>query len=237
MLFITGAPRSGTSALAKYCEMMGHDPGDAKRHTVVHQVPSFEDIFLHGAPSQGVPVRLGERECLELVDINRAIARVDAADPLVIERIKRYTRRVAKDPRFISLGTLAIIRTWWQHRPDMRLLVVRRDFRQVGQSLAKWPNIFGFSDNVDENAQKMEDYFHAFMNEVARLGVPNRQVCFPDLIHQFDYVYSILTGFGKLYLEPDSEAIFRNGLLSMGSNDCPKSIWNRWFDPGKVQHT
>lgn len=210
MLIITGTPRSGTTLLAAFCKMMGHDPGGEYKPEVNAGLEEF------GA-------RLAQ-ECFEKGQVQES------------ERIiSRYSRPLFKLPHILSRGTPEILELWASHKPGLKLIVLKREPALVARSLAKNPKTFGEKGDEEEIRIKYESLIPKFWTEVCRLGIPHQTLNFPDFLNDFPLVQDTLTNFGGLTLQPNAHAISEFG-VPIAEGDNPQSVWARWIDERKVHH-
>jgi hypothetical protein len=138
---------------------------------------------------------------------------------------------VIKEPRFATLGNPILIQTWYAVRPEIKLLVVKRNFHDVGCSLHSSKGIKPIGDTPEEAAKIVGEGYNALLAEIKRLEIPYEQLEFPDFCDQRDHVLDVLQEFGLLQFRPDSEVISRYK-CSMGT---PTAVWDQWFDSSKAR--
>ena len=137
--------------------------------------------------------------------------------------IREVPRTVVKEPRFASLAKPELVQAWYELRPESRLLVLRRDFRDVGCSLHSSHGIKPIGKSPEEATAMIETGFNVFTSEVARLGIPNEQFEFPAFCNQRDRVLEVLQSFGQLKFRPD-RAIIEHFKCMFG---MPAEVWNQ----------
>jgi hypothetical protein len=210
VLLITGTGRCGSTLLASYCKMMGHDPGGSPPQ--VEGGPGFEE------PALGL--------------IHRAVAEGDHDRAAIL--IRECPRSVLKDPRFVTLGVPALLRTWATHRPDLRVLVLLRDVERVAASFAARPELFGRGEGPAPPAAELRRSLDGFLATLRETGLPAR--LFPLLRRgvTFAEVEEALCGFGGLELRPDAAAAAALGVRPRSWS--PHGVWEAWFDPARVHH-
>lgn len=211
MLLITGTGRSGTSLLAKYCLLMGNDPGGRWKDEAD---AGFEDdnavAFTHAFHKGGRPFALG------------------------VAKMQPVTRPVVKVPQVVTLFQPALMDCWLEVKPDLRLLVAKRPFAAVGQSFAKQPDIFKMGTDADAIAAKVQKQYEEFMAYIAAKGVPH--VVIPMLTEEMTFaaIREGLTTFGGLTLTVDADAAVKTEVLV--SDTTPEGVWNAVYDRSKVHH-
>jgi hypothetical protein len=193
VLVITGMGRSGTSVLAALCRRLGYDPG--------------------GTYTEGINAGL---EDPDVVAANEDVLG-GTAGGRSLGRIKRFHRRVIKDPRFILAGGAAL-RVWWEQRQDLRVVLAVRDPEEVVRSRQAHPHWFG--PIADEVAQELREDVAATVGLMASLGIPFRRLRFPDFLAQPEEVFDALR-FGGLS--------FREGRA--------REQWRQLVDHSKVRHS
>lgn len=208
MLIITGTPRSGTTRLAAYLQMMGQD---------------IRGLWIPEQMSGGLEDEQVRRINKQLLENGR--------DQELDKAIREYSVGVIKEPRFATLGNPVLIQTWYAVRPEIKLLVVKRNFHDVGCSLHSSKGIKPIGTSPEEAAKIVETGYNAFLAEIKRLEIPYEQLEFPVFCDQRDHVLEVLQRFGSLQLRPDSEVI-RHYNCTMGS---PIAVWNQWFDSSKAR--
>lgn len=208
MLIITGSPRSGTTRLAAFLKMMGQD---IRGFWIPTRMPGgLEDE----------QVRLINKQLLESGrnhELDRAI--------------REYSADIIKEPRFATLAKPELIQTWYAIRPEIKLLVLKRNFHDVGCSLHSSPGITPIGESPQEAAEFVETGYNVLINELERLGIPYVQLEFPAFCNARDKVLEVLERFGALQLIPDMAVIERYD-CRMGT---PAEVWNQWFDGSKAR--
>ncbi len=211
MLMITGAGRSGTSLLAKYCLLMGNDPGGRWNDEAD---AGFED--------------------------DNAIAFTRMADiaglekALMFERGQPVNRAVVKVPQLVTIGKPALLDAWLALKPGLRLLVAKRPFEAVGQSFARLPDLFKRGTDPKAIADQMRKQYEEFTAYAAGKGVPHYIV--PMLTEEMTFaaIREGLVAFGGLNLVFDPQAAERLGLAVR--DPTPEAVWNAVYDPTKKHH-
>lgn len=208
MLLITGSPRSGTTRFAAYLQMMGQD---------------IEGLWFHTRMPGGLEDGLVRQINKRLLEEGRG-SDVDGL-------IQTFPRNVVKEPRFVSLNQPFLLETWADLRPDLRLLILTRDFTQVGHSLHNSPGIKPVGETPEQAAEIVRQGFEQFMSSVNRLGVPHERLSFPEFYREPGRVMRLLEGLGQLRLQPNPERISHYE-CALGS---PMEVWEQWFDISKVR--
>jgi hypothetical protein len=157
LFIITGLPRSGTTRLAAYCQMMGQ-------------------------PLQGLwmpEVWDGGLEDGDVMKINKAMVENGRSAELDAT-IRGFPRPILKEPRFVTLERPIVIETWFELHPDLRLLIMRRDYVQAGRSLHNSKRIKGFGKDPNEAAAILQRQYELFMQTVRRLAIPHAELEHPS---------------------------------------------------------
>jgi len=208
LLIITGIPRSATTRMAAYCQMMGQ-------------------------PLEGtwIPeIWAGGLEDDEVKRINKTILEVGQSAE-VAAAIRDFPRPIFKEPRFVTLEQPALVEAWFAHRPELRFLVMRRDFLQAGFSMHNSRRIKPIGRDPEEAAEIFGRQYGLFMDTVRRLNVPYVELEHPYFIRDFNGARSALEDFGGLRLVPNEEVIQRYGKTP----GTPEEVWRQWFDEGEVR--
>ncbi|HVX63387.1 MAG TPA: hypothetical protein VHC19_22390 [Pirellulales bacterium] len=210
MLLITGTPRSGTTLLAAFCKMMGHDPGgDYKRETN----RGLEEGFARVALDQL------KRRNLEACD-------------LIIDR---YDRSVFKQPHFLDCGRPEFLERWAGKKSELRVLILLRDPRQLAISLSENASLFNEWGSVDITETKYRHLSEMFLEAVRKLDLPHEVLRFPEFLTAYDQVELLLTSFAGLRLKPKPEAMPQFG-VTYEDGDTPRRVWEKWIEPTRVRH-
>jgi len=207
LLLITGTPRSGTTAFAAFMQMMGYR--------------------VYGTWVKGLMP--GGLEDVQVLRINDDIRRGQIEN--IDNEIQDFDRRVIKDPRFVTLGNTNLIETWFTNRPNIKLLVMIRDFEQVALSMDKTTKINVLNKCHVESARILKKNYQEFIEFIRELKVPFEIIKHPAFIDEFHRISKLLVEFYNCPLDPNSEVIKSNGLVG----ESPEEIWNEWFDSSKVK--
>lgn len=208
MLIITGTPRSGSTRFAAFLRMMGQD---IRGLWIPSHMPG-------GLEDEGVRM------------INKQIIEKGRSDELDSE-IRNFAIKTVKEPRFATLGKPELIETWYQLRPDIKLIILKRDFRDVGCSLHSSAHIKAMCESPEEDSKLIEVGFNTLLSVVNRLCIPNKQFEFPDFCNQRDYMLESLRSFAQLELQPNA-LIISQYKCKMGSAE---DVWDQWFDASKAR--
>jgi hypothetical protein len=207
MLVITGTGRCGTTLLAAYCKMMGHDPGGRGGP---HDEAGFEDP--------------------EVCRIHGVILRQGA--PRAAPLLRGLARTVVKDPRFVTLGAAdRLLPAWARCRPDLRFLILHRRYESAAASFARQPERFERSDAA-AIAADLRRFFASFLTTLRRLRLPYRTVPLLRPDTGFADVEEVLVRFGGLALVPDAAVVRDFGLAPRPLT--PRAVWESWFDPTRI---
>lgn len=209
MLVITGPGRCGSTLLAAFCKMMGHDPGGA------------------GGPDQDAGF-----EDPEVQRVHRLVLAGESDRAAALAR--SIARSVVKDPRFVTLGQARkLISFWTMCRPDIRFLVLQRDLASVAASFASRPDKFERADGgaILADLQRFLAEFHTALAEV---GCPSLGLALlrPDV--RFREVRAALEDWGGLALHPNRAVVQHFGLHPR--RWTPAGVWASWFDPARIHH-
>ena len=98
MLIITGSPRSGTTRLAAFLQMMGQ---------------GIQGLWIPGQCAGGL-----EDENVRRINKPRLLESGRSEE--VDRAIREFPQTVVKEPRFASLARPELIRAWNELRPDIR---------------------------------------------------------------------------------------------------------------------
>jgi hypothetical protein len=217
VLIITGMGRSGTSLMAQFCRLLGFDPGG-------YMEPGGAESINAGMEDPPLTWLNDEIE-MEMRQKGQVTVSHFAA------RIRRYDRGVVKDPRFLGPWGRggALLDVWWTCRQDLRLLVLTRAPSDVVKSWQAHATCFkahlvderGSTLSSEELALRVEQTATDFFSVAYQLGVPFRQLQFPDFIHEFDVVYDHLVDFAGLKVQRSSAL----------------ATWKSLVDPKKVRQS
>jgi hypothetical protein len=208
LFIITGTPRSGTTRLAAFCKMMGQP---------------IEGLWLpehHDGGLEDSLVRLINKHIIE-----------HGVDQDACDAIKSFPRPIIKEPRFVTLRNPSLFEAWVSNRPNSRVLLMERDFLQVGRSLHNSRGIKAFGATPEEAASHLQEGFDQLVKTIERLGIPHRRLHHPDFIDSFDEFIDILMNFAGMSLVPDEKVMEEYGVVP-GS---PKEVWEQWFDSNAVR--
>lgn len=192
MLFITGLGRCGTSLVMKILKDMDFHIG-VNAEWISRVEAGLELGSVHRINSE-----LYYRYIVKGLDVQ-----ID--DDALFRHWKGYTYRhiltkfdtdkrqgdivtVVKDPRLTWHPKL--IRTWWEYRKDIKLLILHRDPKYIINSRLRYEN---FEDPKDRKT--IEDYhsdYHNFMMEVIDLKIPFKLIMFPDFCYNKDILFDAL---------------------------------------------
>jgi hypothetical protein len=232
VLIITGMGRSGTSLLAQFCSLLGFDPGGyMESGTVAGINAGMEDPLL----------TLLNAEIEQHMRRHGWVAMSDFA-----ARINEYDRPVVKDPQFLGPWGWGgkLLEAWWMCRQDLRILALTREARDVvrsWQAHASWfkahlsipqasrrnPRFARTAEErrtefpTEELVVRVQQTADDFFAVAGRLGVPVRQLQFPDFLDQFDTVYEHLVHFAGFDIQRATAL----------------AHWNSLVDPTKVRHS
>jgi hypothetical protein len=207
LLIITGPPRSGTTRLAAFCQMMGQ-------------------------PLEGrwFPGQEGGLEDDRVKPINKALMTGGLTEEIAA-RITAFPAPILKEPRFVTLSEHSFIESWHRVRPELRLLILLRDFEQIGHSLHKSRGVKPIGDTPQVAAEWIAGKYRRFMDGVEALNIPHLILHHPEFVEKFTTVRDVLMKFGGLSLIPNKQTIQAYGL----EPGTPEEVWNQWFDREKVR--
>lgn len=176
MLMITANGRCGTSMLAKYCKLIGHDPGG-----------EWDE-----ASNSGM-------ECQDVREVNMAIRDNRRGDHL--GDIRKLRRTVSKCCLFFRC--IDIVTLWRSAIPNLRVLALWREIDDQYDSWMHFPYTQRpESWDRDYFTEKTNVQRHAFIARCNSLGLPLRWLRYPFFLDEPDLVFESLE-WGGLSL-PDS---------------------------------
>ena len=145
-------------------------------------------------------------------------------------QIENYENRILKFPQFVMCGNTDAIVAWHTHRPNLKVLLMVRDTREVYHSLKRnGMNVpQGGPDKFSDDLDSKLKHFVSVLDD--------RTIDYETLIHD-DFINSPEEGietlggsFADLQLIPNEDAMRKHGV----SGDTPLAIWEAWFDKNKV---
>lgn len=157
MKIITGIGRSGTSAIAKYCQEIGLNIGESK--WIEEYKAGFED-----------------KETIQINDHLKTIG----FEERIIRRMKDLDRDVVKDPRFV--GNTKYIEYWWMVRKDIRVIYLRRDAREIVKSQRSKPEMTCPTYRCFEDLIIEKEY--NFLKKLVNLNIPHTIWDYPEITRQ-----------------------------------------------------
>ncbi len=177
MLVITGLGRCGTSFLAYFMQKMGYYQGKVRMQELE---------------------RAGMENSL-VWQLNKDI-RGEKKIGTWKSRIREITFPVIKDVRF-TWGSI-ILRTWWEVRQDMKLMILTRHIKDIIQS-RKYAKPNWDDERRGDNIEFFRSDFREFMYAVGELGIPYETLRFPNFLCNYETVYCALRNLG--YADFDKE--------------------------------
>lgn len=210
MLFVTGLGRCGTSFLMHFFRDMDfyigrdNDIDPVKRAGMEFSVcyAITRDMFCEFI-EKGKPVNLDwvRDDCYwGKISLREQMLRFDHDRPIFQKEYRPDRISIFKDPRITWHPE--IIRTWWEVRKDIRLIILHRDPKEIIESRNMCIER-GADDMADPKRDIRLDEFKIdfcdFMTEVMRLDIPYRLFYYPNVLRQYDLVWKSCQDFGIIF--------------------------------------
>ena len=217
MLILTGMPRSCTTTMMAYLQMMSGEHIAGLQHSKI-------DLRLQGRRSY-------VRGC-ECTDVNRHCEKFHSGEIKKTEFMKfaeDYWFSTIKYPQFATGGFSEAFESWVEQRPETEVLLMHRNAEEVVDSMERH-DMNSIGKGFSESVSILKDRYENFKSTIESLGIPNIELKHDDFLEDPADTIEKLRSLSKLKLIP-----YQNAIQFYGANgDSPESVWNDWFDKSKV---
>ena len=184
-LIITGFPRSGTSLLAKFLNLVGFDTG--------------------GSWNSGINAGYEDEHFQKIVTTMLMNSFTEDLVLFLEKEIQKVDKLVLKHPRVLFVPEL--LRIWTNIYPETSVLVTYREPIHALESKKSLGNL-GYYTNF--SASELDEKFHTFIDILIHLRINHKILYFPDFLSDYGGVYHTISSLG-IHIDKDKgQAIWNN---------------------------
>ena len=131
--------------------------------------------------------------------LNEGIIKGQWEESEFLKDIAGYNKRILKLPQFVTYGDTRPIEMWIKHRPQVKLLMMVRDIKQVVASMDKY-KMNPLGQSTEESEKLLDAYLNKFRAKIEELGVQHREIAHPSFVSEPESCIEIISDLSLIHI-------------------------------------